>query len=105
MADHNRNYKKKSIYIDDESYNKMKQKASDAGLSISAFVRETATSERLPQTDPLPAKYILEFGRLGNNLNQIARKFNSDNPDYVNLEPVLKKLALYLRDFQKELRQ
>lgn len=67
-----------------EEFNAIAAKADKAGLSIAAFMRAAALgdpgprAQRRPPADHKALRQILgQLGRIGNNLNQIARALNA----------------------------
>jgi hypothetical protein len=71
----------------DEEFNAIAAKADKAGLSNGAFMRAAALgdagprAQRRPPADHRVLRQILgEIGRIGNNVNQIARAINSGDP-------------------------
>jgi hypothetical protein len=76
-------------------YKKIETNAKLAGMAIGSYARsrlleapETKTIYRRTMTKRLITKLIGEIGRVGNNMNQIAFKMNSD----MVLTPLDKKL-------------
>jgi hypothetical protein len=62
---------------------KLSEKASDAGMSIGAFARETLLGSAGPRSVRKPpvqkaelARLLGELGKVGSNVNQLARAFN-----------------------------
>ena len=88
-------------YTDDE-LNRIAAKADRAGLAVAAFLRASALggdagprSRRRPPADHKALRQLLgECGRVGNNLNQIARRLNEGGP--VNIPELRAALAAYL---------
>jgi len=72
------------VRIDDVSYNMAKEEAADMGISFSEFVRRCITSKKLQvhlyyqPSDKQLKELANELSRIGNNLNQIARKLNGN---------------------------
>ena len=56
----------------------IEQKARKTGLTTSEFVRRSALGRRLPcyGDTTLLQEYSMQLGKIGSNLNQIARCFN-----------------------------
>lgn len=70
--------------VTDASYNRLKDDADRAGVSISDYLRSLSLNAPLPRKARLsPAakinvgKFIGEMGRIGNNLNQLAHGANT----------------------------
>jgi hypothetical protein len=69
----------------DEEFNAIAAKADKAGLSNGAFMRAAALgdagirAQRRPPADHIALRQLLgQTGRIGNNINQIARALNSE---------------------------
>ncbi|WP_263350001.1 MobC family plasmid mobilization relaxosome protein [Acidicapsa acidisoli] len=74
----------------DEEFNAVSAKADKAGLAIAAFMRAAALgdpgprAQRRPPADHKALRQILgQLGRIGNNLNQIARALNAGEQIYL----------------------
>jgi len=94
MADHFRTKIKRSIYISDEDYAFLKHQAQANAMSISSYVLATAKTAKIPDKtlEQSITKLKLELGRIGNNINQIARHCNETQS--VNSE----KLEVYRQE-------
>jgi hypothetical protein len=71
----------------DEEFNAIAAKADKAGLAVAAFMRAAALgdagprAQRRPPIDHVALRQILgQSGRIGNNINQIARALNIGEP-------------------------
>src|SRR5580698_7297763 len=71
-----------------DEFNKVAAKADKAGLSLGAFVRAVSLGDAGPRArrsrpinDQILIKVIGLHGKYGNNLNQIAYKFNANAQD------------------------
>lgn len=87
-------------YTTDE-FNAIAAKADRAGLSFSAFVRASLLgdagprAQRRPPADHVALRQLLgHVGRIGNNINQIARALNAQ--ETANLEDLPEALSAYL---------
>lgn len=72
------------IRLSDEEYQHVANKSDRAGLAKAAFMRAAALGEagprarRRPPIDHVTLRQLLgELGRVGNNINQIARTLNT----------------------------
>lgn len=68
-------------------HDELQAKSKAAGLSVGEFLRHAATATKVPKP-PVPAvnrQAYISFGRLANNLNQLAKAANSGLP--VDVEP------------------
>jgi len=92
-----RNRRSTQRYSDDE-FNRIAAKADNAGLGFAAYLRASALdgdagprAQRRPPADHKALRKILgEIGRIGNNINQIARAINSgDAADVPELRDAL----------------
>jgi hypothetical protein len=88
-------------YTDDE-FNRIAAKADRAGLAVAAFLRASALdgdagvrARRRPPADHKALRQLLgECARVGNNINQIARRLNADGP--LDIPELREALAAYL---------
>lgn len=85
----------------DEEFASISEKADKAGMAVAAFMRAVALgnpgprAQRRPPADHRALRQILgEIGRIGNNINQIARALNSGDP--VNPAELREALHAYL---------
>ncbi|HVA89571.1 MAG TPA: plasmid mobilization relaxosome protein MobC [Chloroflexota bacterium] len=83
-SDKRRRLRQSLVRWTDEEFNALAAKADKAGLAIAAFMRAAALgdagprAQRRPPADHKALRQILgELGRVGNNLNQIARALNA----------------------------
>lgn len=86
----------------------IRQKAAALGMSVSDYIRHVALSSGTPgandnkQSDPvsiLDDKLVYELHRIGNNLNQLTKKYHSHNiepPGLRSLFPVLERLLTHV---------
>lgn len=89
----------------DEEFNTVAAKADKAGLSFGAYIRTAVLgtagprASRRPPADHVALRQILgHLGRIGNNMNQIAKSLNYGDPcDGPELKAALKEY-LGLRD-------
>jgi hypothetical protein len=82
-----------SIKMDSREYFSLKTKAKSAGISRSNFVRQSVAGSKIyPRLTPELNDYIRKLSGMGNNLNQIARKANTEG--YINT----RSEYLYLAD-------
>lgn len=88
-----------------EEYAEITAKAEAAGLSAGGFLRKCALNRVTPRTQRrapvdlvMIAKAMAELRRIGNNINQIARSVNMNEPaDSERLNHVLDEYAVTLR--------
>lgn len=79
-------------------------KADKAGMTTAAFLRAAAlgsagprAQRRLPVDATLLRQVLGHIGRVGNNLNQIARHLNEGDPAHTQLPELAEALADYAR--------
>ncbi len=76
-----------TIRLSDELYQKIKAGASEARISPVEYVRQILTKGRVTVRQEIIAevpelkKVIAELGKIGSNLNQIARHYNGGGAD------------------------
>jgi hypothetical protein len=83
---------------------RLEQRASAAGLTVSAFAAQALAGGRITvETKPaalvLPLELIAEFKRIGNNVNQIAHALNSRKP--VADAAVAREFLSFIRTFMR----
>ncbi len=84
-SDKRQRNKRCSMRLMDDEFNRIAAKADKAGLAFTAFLRAAALdgdvgprAQRRPPVDHKALRqYLGQVGRLGNNINQIARALNS----------------------------
>lgn len=69
-------------------FDQIKNNAKISGLQVAVFCREVALHKKInvKKTTEQSNGYLKEFSRIGNNLNQIAKRMNQEN--VLNLEEV-----------------
>lgn len=93
--------KRLSIRFTADEFNRISARADDTGLCFAAFMRAAAldgnagprAQRRLPTDHKVLRQLLGHAGRIGNNLNQIARALNSD--EEANLPELRQALADY----------
>jgi hypothetical protein len=78
----------------------IKSKADQAGLTPARYTRESALGNEITirRMSPDEKKALLELSRIGNNLNQIAKKYNQGEMMHLELVQVLAKIEKTLGD-------
>jgi len=83
-SDKRRRIRQSLVRWTDEEFSAVSAKADKAGLALGAFIRDVALgdagprAQRRPPADHVTLRKILgNIGRIGNNINQIARALNS----------------------------
>lgn len=100
-SDKRQRNKRNTVRWSDDEFNRAAAKADNAGLGLAAFMR-TATlgdagprAQRRPPADHKALREILgHVGRIGNNINQIARALNAG--EKASLPDLKKALSAYL---------
>lgn len=104
-SDKRRRLRQSLVRWTDEEFNAIAAKADKAGLAIAAFMRAAALgdtgprAQRRPPADHVALRQILgQIGRMGSNLNQIARALNAgEQARLPELKEVL-RACLHIRD-------
>ena len=68
--------KKLTIRLDEETYQKLKEKTAELGLTQSEYLRQVILKGRATKRCKDLPSLILHLSRIGNNINQIARNLN-----------------------------
>ena len=101
-SDKRQRNKRRSVRFTADEFNRIADKADNSGLGFAAFLRAAALdgdagprAQRRPPADHKALRKLLgEVGRIGNNINQIARALNSD--DKAKLPALDEALRAYL---------
>jgi len=86
---------RKTIRFSDEEYSKIEKLMSEHSLTFAEFSRAAILRKKIKTN--LSKDMIYEINRIGNNLNQIAKKVNQDSDR--------KKILLKLIEIQNELKE
>ena len=89
------------VRLTDEEFASVTQRADKAGLALAAFLRASGldgdagprAQRRLPADHKALRQILGHVGRIGNNINQIARSLNSG--DRENLPELQQALRIY----------
>ena len=97
--------------VDDEEYNLIQTKATQAGITVSEFIRRAAINRQLPTFSFNKEIYQIlieiktELNRIGTNINQIARACNTSiqlgEPVVVNINALEKAHNSFKKTTQK----
>lgn len=68
------------------------EKAQDAQMSISTFLKKSALNTIIVKPNRNYMNLVIAINRMGNNLNQIAKKVNSN--EYIDKMPILEHLEI-----------
>ena len=91
-----------------QEYAALKNKAQRAGLSVSAFVRlEASGIKPRRKTTPdqrLAVRYLAELGKIGSNLNQLARCANMNQAGAQEIDAARQEIAALGKQLRSILR-
>jgi predicted DNA-binding protein len=65
--------------VSDEFYQKIKEKADNIGITISSYLKQSLENSKVvnkKEEQKLIRQRLYELNRIGNNLNQIAKRTN-----------------------------
>ncbi|AKA34211.1 plasmid mobilization protein [Flagellimonas lutaonensis] len=91
-----------NIRMTTNEYLKVSTNAETLGISIADYIRKTCTGKSLPtkKINPLDRELFVELSRIGNNLNQLTKVYNSGIRDPFNMKEQLiavKDLLTFLK--------
>jgi hypothetical protein len=89
--------KRINITVSNEQYNKLNEIAKLYSIRVGTYCKMTLSHEKLPQLpkNKINEKYFVELNRIGNNINQIARKINAnERQDEMTVLLELKEMLL-----------
>lgn len=68
------------VWLSDIEYKNLQDKAAYCGTSMSAYIREMIENGAIIHYEPIAIREVCyELNRIGNNINQIAKKVNERN--------------------------
>src|SRR5882724_7925049 len=104
-SDKRRRIRQSLVRWTEEEFNALAAKADKAGLAVAAFMRASALgdpgprAQRRPPADHKALRQILgQIGRIGNNINQIARALNAGERTSLRDLPQALRAYLAIRD-------
>lgn len=100
----NRNRLKYNFYLLPPEAEAIQDKAHAMRLSFSEFVRASALGNPLPRANLIPVAQFRELAAIGNNLNQIAKKLNSNKTVFPSQLSALTKAQTLLQEVLNTLR-
>ena len=69
------------VYFTEDEFKMLREKAASARLSMGDFIRRCIANKEIKPAPPADIPRLTrEIHRVGNNLNQLLRNFNSGNP-------------------------
>ncbi len=91
---------KLSVRVNEREYKHLKNQADNAGLKMEPFIRKLIMGTEIrPRPPDNVAQLIREINAVGNNINQIARKVNTENSvNQAQLEELLHLLGEIYRE-------
>jgi len=89
---------KKSFRFTENEWRLIEQKCQIAGITPTQYFRQLAVSGKVAKKDCLKEKqiYLGQLGKIGNNLNQIARQLNTDKKIELWMLETLVKIEQHL---------
>ena len=74
-----------------DEYLKVSNNAEALGISIADYIRKTCTGKSLPtkKVNPMDRELFVQLSRIGNNLNQLTKIYNSGIRDPFNIKEQL----------------
>lgn len=93
----------------DMEYKLISQYAKESNYPIATFVRKRSLNENLSVTYNIIAdiqeinKLVAEFGKIGNNLNQIAKYYNMGGIHSQSMQTSIQKCILQIFEMRKEI--
>lgn len=89
-----------SLWLSDKEFHYLTKQAETAGLKKEPFIRKLIMGiEIRPRPPDNIARLIREINAVGNNINQIARKVNTENSvNQAQLEEILRLLGEIYRE-------
>ncbi len=99
------------VRVTEDLYDVISKEASEAHLSVSAYFRKLATDKRITLkkeiifNDPKLLSALSNIGKIGSNLNQIARHLNEGNSIDASLRKELLQCITELRSIREEIKE
>ena len=89
-----------TVKFNNNEYEDVCKKAKDAGKELAPYLREIALTGTIKPIDTISPEFLFQLGKLGNNINQIARRLNSNSYDV----PLNEKESTYLEEIKELLK-
>jgi hypothetical protein len=77
-----------TVYLTGAEREEIDRKATDAGLGLSAYIREAALGHRVQAVPSGNIEHWRELARVGANLNQLAYAINAGKASGVDLDTI-----------------
>lgn len=88
------------IYLSEQERLDIEQKAAEANLPLSTFLRKAALGQRCFSIPAINCHQWAELGRMAGNINQIAKHLNEGEPFSVSDAISMDELRFYLGDIR-----
>lgn len=88
------------LYLTDAERAAIREKATAAGLPVSAFIRRAALGQRCNAVPAIAADQWAKLGRMAANLNQIAKHLNEGEPFSAADAVSIDELRFHLADIR-----
>ncbi len=89
-----------TVKFNTNEYEDVCKKAKDSGKELAPFLREIALTGSIKPIDTISPEFLFHLGKLGNNVNQIARRLNSNSYDV----PLNEKESMCLEEIKELLK-
>lgn len=98
MRDNENRTVKKSFRFTASEWQRVTEKCNVAGITTTQYFQQIALNGKVAKKNCLKEKqiYLGELGKIGNNLNQIARKLNSEKRTELWMLEILIKIENHL---------
>jgi hypothetical protein len=99
------------LRLSQRELNSIRDRAEEAGLSVSEFIRQSALSSNVRAAPAISIRQWSELAPLAANLNQIARRLNANPADHLTsadrqtltlLDDLLREIRLRLLDVEPD---
>lgn len=77
------------------------QRAKEGNLSLSKYCRQVSMNRQLKLKDA-DRQLLIELGRIGNNLNQVAKQLNQTGKTNESINPILEGIKIILKQIYYE---
>ena len=83
----------------------LEQSAKIYGLTLVGYIRRRILNQQLPKhaMPEVNRELLIELSRIGNNINQLTKKANQNNPNLIGLRTELDCLYVVLNQIKQKL--
>ena len=83
-----------NVRMSAEEYLKVSSNAETLGISVADYVRKLGSGEPLPKkkVNPMDRELFVQLSRIGNNINQLTKIYNSGIRDAFNVKEQLSEI-------------